>query len=140
MDAILEAVDSVPLYDYNLKNQDPAVRHLGPVAQDINSAFDYGESDLAINMQDADGVALASIQALYQRSLTLESENAELAQQLTELEIRLAAVENGNPTGQQSILHYITLGMMFLLMAVVGGLVIRLILFNRSVEIAGGRS
>ncbi len=98
-DAILEAVASMPLYDYNLKSQDPAVRHLGPVAQDSNSAFEYGENDLAINMQDADGLALGSIQALYVRSQTIESENAELTQQLTELEIRLAAIENGNPAG-----------------------------------------
>jgi hypothetical protein len=133
-------VASVPLYDYNLKSQYPAVRHLGPVAQDFNSTFDYGENDLAINMQDADGLALASIQALYVRSQTIGSENAELTQQLTELETRLAAIENGNPAGQQPILLYITPGMMFLLMAVVGGLVFRMILFNRSMETVRGGS
>jgi hypothetical protein len=85
------------------------------VAQDF-AAFGYGESDLAINMQDADGVALAAIQGLYEISQeqaavieALQAENAAQQQQIDGLESRLAALEgargpapaprSGLPTG-----------------------------------------
>jgi hypothetical protein len=64
--ALLEMLASLPVQEYSLKSQDPSIRHIGLVAQD-SAAFGYGESDLAINMQDADGVALAAIQGLYAR-------------------------------------------------------------------------
>jgi len=85
--ALLETLASLPVQDYNLKSQDPAIRHIGLVAQDF-ATLGYGESDLAINMQDADGVALAAIQGLYQQIQALEAEN-------DELEARLAALEAG---------------------------------------------
>jgi hypothetical protein len=92
--ALLQTLASLPVQEYNLKSQDPAIRHIGLVAQDF-AAFGYGESDLAINMQDADGVALAAIQGLYQRVQTLEAEN-------DELEARLAALEAGRGAGAPS--------------------------------------
>jgi hypothetical protein len=89
--ALLETLASLPVQEYNLKSQDPAIRHVGLVAQDF-AAFGYGESDLAINMQDADGVALAAIQGLYEQIQALEAENDELA-------ARLAALEAGQGAG-----------------------------------------
>ncbi len=41
------------------------MRHLGPTAEDFYAAFGLG-SDAGIGTVDADGVALATIQALYQ--------------------------------------------------------------------------
>ena len=49
---------------WNLKSQDPAIRHIGPMAQDFYAAFNVGEDDKHINSVDADGVALAAIQGL----------------------------------------------------------------------------
>ena len=46
---ILEELATIPIQEYSLKSQDPAIRHIGPVAQDF-AVFGYGESDLAINM------------------------------------------------------------------------------------------
>jgi hypothetical protein len=98
--AILEALAALPVHEYNLKSQDPTIRHLGPVAQDFYAAFGYGESDRAINMEDADGVALAAIQGLYElsqeqaaRIQALEAENAALYQHMDDLEARVTALE-----------------------------------------------
>jgi hypothetical protein len=54
----------VPIQTWNLKTQDPAIRHVGPMAQDFYAAFGVGEDDKHINTVDADGVALAAIQGL----------------------------------------------------------------------------
>ncbi len=83
---ILERLASVPIAEYNLKSQDDSIRHIGPVAQDF-AVFGYGESDKAINMEDADGVAFAAIQGLYKIVLEKDSE-------IASLKARLAAVES----------------------------------------------
>jgi len=85
--ALASLVD-MPMWEYNLISQDDSIRHLGPVAQDFYAAFGLGESELAINMQDADGVAFASIQGLYE--LLLEQQA-----QIAALEARIAALEAG---------------------------------------------
>jgi hypothetical protein len=64
--AILERVKDLPLTSWNYKAEDPAIRHIGPMAQDFAKAFGLGEDNRRINVVDANGVTLASIQALYQ--------------------------------------------------------------------------
>jgi hypothetical protein len=59
------------------KSDDPSVRHMGPMAQDFKVAFGLGDTDKAYHSVDAHGVALAAIQALYER---LEKQNARLDQ------------------------------------------------------------
>jgi hypothetical protein len=90
--AILETLASLPVREYNLKSQEDSIRHVGLVAQDF-AQFGYGESDKAINMEDADGVALAAIQALYAQNQALTAENADQQAQIDALEVRLAALE-----------------------------------------------
>ena len=85
--ALASLVD-MPMWEYNLISQDDSIRHLGPVAQDFYAAFGLGESELAINMQDADGVAFASIQGLYE--LLLEQQAL-----IAALEARIAVLEAG---------------------------------------------
>jgi len=104
---ILASLADVPITTWNLKSQDPAIRHMGPVAQDFSAAFGLGESDTAISTIDADGVALAAIQGLYSLSQeqavqieTLEEENAGLQEQLNDLEARVTALGGGaKPSG-----------------------------------------
>jgi hypothetical protein len=62
--AVLSKVAALPLATWNYKTQPPEVRHIGPAAQDFHAAFSVGESDTGITSVDADGVALAAIQAL----------------------------------------------------------------------------
>lgn len=89
---ILEKVVALPLSRWSYK-ADPSSRHLGPMAQDFQSAFGLGEDDRHIAMVDADGVALAAIQGLNRkleetvhsqasRIARLESDLSELKQLL----------------------------------------------------------
>lgn len=82
---ILEELMNVPIAEYKLKSQDASIRHIGPVAQDF-AVLGYGESDKAINMEDADGVAFASIQGLYQILKEKDAEIAVLKNRLEKLE------------------------------------------------------
>jgi hypothetical protein len=86
--AILDTLAAMPLQEYSLESQDPTIRHLGPAPQDF-AAFGYGESDVAINKQDADGVALAAIQGL--NEIVKEQET-----RISALEARLAALESAH--------------------------------------------
>ena len=88
--ALLERLARMQLTEYNVKGQNPGYRHIGPVAQDFYDAFGYGETNLGINSVDADGVALAAIQALYGELQTARSQNQELVKRIESLEAKLA--------------------------------------------------
>jgi len=97
---VLEKVAGLPISTWRYRGEDPSVRHMGPMAQDFHAAFGLGDSELAISTVDADGVALAAIQGLYQvvreqggRIAELEAENAALRGRLAELEARVRALE-----------------------------------------------
>ncbi len=86
---ILEKVTAMPISRWNFKS-DPAVPHVGPMAQDFHAAFNLGTDERHIATVDADGVALAAIQGLNQKVegeiVALRSENAELKKRLENLE------------------------------------------------------
>ena len=84
---ILDKLAGLSLSTWTHKNN-PAVRHIGPMAQDFYVAFGMGGDDKAISTVDADGVALAAIQGLYQ---LVKQENAELNKRIARLE---AAIQN----------------------------------------------
>ena len=71
--AVLDAVASLPVSTWNYTAQDASIRHIGPMAQDFYAAFNVGESDTGISTVDAQGVALAAIQGLYQQNLELKA-------------------------------------------------------------------
>ena len=54
--AVLDKVSRMPVTEWNLKTQDPAIRHLGPMAQDFHATFGLGSDDRHISTTDADGV------------------------------------------------------------------------------------
>jgi hypothetical protein len=94
--AILTRLASVPITSWNYKSQNASIQHIGPMAPAFNSAFGVGEPDKTgalkyINSLDADGVALASIQALYQLS-------QKQAAQIQALQDQLAKVEKPAPS------------------------------------------
>lgn len=93
--AILARLATIPIQTWNYANQDPSIRHIGPMAQDW-AAFGFGEKDTEINAVDAVGTALAAIQGLYElsqeqatRIQALEVKNASLEQRVAALEARL---------------------------------------------------
>ncbi len=92
-DDVLARLRTLPIRTWSYKVEDDDVRHLGPTSQDFYAAFGLGTDELSIGTVDADGVALASIQALDSRTLSqeerllaLERENAELKARLRRLE------------------------------------------------------
>lgn len=90
---VLRSVIAMPISRWSYTSQDAKVRHIGPMAQDFAAAFRVGEDDRRINSLDADGVALAAIQGLYQVVQEKDAENAALQQKVSDLEARLSALE-----------------------------------------------
>ncbi len=84
---VLEKLARVPITRWNLKSQDPSIRHIGAMAQDFYAAFGVGESERHISTSDADGVALAAIQGLYEIVKEKEGE-------IDALQTRVAALED----------------------------------------------
>ncbi|MBI3872600.1 MAG: tail fiber domain-containing protein [candidate division Zixibacteria bacterium] len=89
---LLFRLSQIPVATWNYKSQDPSIRHIGPMAQDFYAAFRVGEDDKHITTIDADGIALAAIQALYKQQKT---ENQELRSQIAELRAMVAALQGG---------------------------------------------
>ncbi|MDI9914160.1 tail fiber domain-containing protein [Rhodococcus sp. IEGM 1379] len=63
-----------------------SIRHLGPMAQDFAATFGLGSNNKQIAVIDANGVCMASIQALQRRLVALEAEVARLNDQLPRTE------------------------------------------------------
>ena len=85
---VLRRVAALPLFNYRMKGDtDPALRWIGPTAQDFMAAFHLGHDDTHINAANEMGVALAAIQGLHQE---IEDRDAKIAA----LEERLARIES----------------------------------------------
>ena len=80
--ALLAKLAAVPILTWNYKAQAKSIRHMGPTAQDFREAFDLGEDEKHISTVDAQGVALAGIQALYKISQEKDAKIAALEEQL----------------------------------------------------------
>jgi hypothetical protein len=70
-------------------NDDPATRHIGPMAQDFATAFGFGVDDKHIALGDSNGVALAAIQGLHQVLQQREREIVRLRERLRAIEAKL---------------------------------------------------
>jgi hypothetical protein len=93
--ALLQALASLPIETWSYRAEGSGVRHLGPVAEDFYAAFGLGSNEAAaIGTVDADGVALATIQALYQIILEQQAQLATQQQRIEVLNARLAALEH----------------------------------------------
>lgn len=89
---ILTKVAELPIHQWNYKVERD-VNHIGPTAQDFHAAFGLGENDVTIGTVDADGVALAAIQALHAQIQQKDEQIAALAEQNAAFEARLAQLE-----------------------------------------------
>jgi hypothetical protein len=135
---ILERLNQVSITRWNMKGKNPDIYHLGPVAQDFYAAFELGEDDKHINTGDAQGVAFAAIQGLYQVVQEKESQIAAqqkqidaLQQQNANLETRLVALEQAVGTNGAPSLPLIS-GLHFgWLLPLIGLLLIGLVLGQR---------
>ena len=83
---MLGRVRELPISTWNYTSDDPAVRHIGPMAQDFAALFGVGADDRHIHPIDGQGVALAAIQGLLGELAQVREENARLAARLERLE------------------------------------------------------
>jgi hypothetical protein len=97
--AVLDKLAALPIREWNYKSDSPSVRHVGPMAQDFRWAFQLGADDKHIDMVDASGVTMASVQALYQLMLEKDRQmerqmrlNEQQGRRIARLEARLEQV------------------------------------------------
>lgn len=83
---VLERLATLPISTWHYRAEAPEVRHLGPMAQDFHATFRLGSTDTHIGTADADGIALAAIQALLVRLDQQRQELEELRRRLDDLE------------------------------------------------------
>lgn len=81
--SVLKKVVEMPITSWNYIDEKEGVQHIGPMAQDFYAAFSLGDSETHITTIDADGVALAAIQGLYDQNQQLEIRLATLESQQT---------------------------------------------------------
>jgi hypothetical protein len=91
--SVLESVASLPIAEWRYKTESDSARHVGPMAEDFAGAFGLGGDGKTISMVDANGIALASIQALYTKLREKDGDINELRKVNEELMARLAAIE-----------------------------------------------
>jgi hypothetical protein len=97
---VLVRLRELPITSWSYRVDDASVRHLGPTAQDFYRVFRLGSDERTIGGVDAQGVALAGVQALDSRTVgqqqeidALKLQNAELIRQNQELAARLSRLE-----------------------------------------------
>jgi trimeric autotransporter adhesin len=85
-ETVLAKVISLPVTEWNYKDDPADKKHIGPMAQDFYAAFDLnGADDKHISVVDEGGVALAAIQGLNQKLNDKDVEIQELKQSVDEL-------------------------------------------------------
>ncbi|MGD8633946.1 MAG: hypothetical protein PVF85_10275 [Anaerolineales bacterium] len=93
-DEILSALLNLPLYTWSYRADPQNAVHIGPTAEDFHANFHFGAGTTTIASVDADGVALAAIQALGQRVLTQDAQLSAQEQRLTHLESELEGLRS----------------------------------------------
>ncbi len=89
---ILDKVAALPIATWTFK-QEPNGTHVGPMAQDFHAAFGFGNTDTGIMTVDADGVALAAIQALAKEKELLAKQVMDLEEDNKALRDELEAIK-----------------------------------------------
>lgn len=73
---LLQQLAQMPVTSWTMVGDVERTTHLGPTAQDFHAAFGLGNDDTTINSVDAQGVALAAIQGLYE---LVQAQSAQIA-------------------------------------------------------------
>lgn len=91
-DQVLAAVSALPITRWRYRGSDEG-DHLGPVAEDFHASFGLGDTDKYIATVDADGVALAAIQALARLAERQQEQLGLQREEITALRGRLDGLE-----------------------------------------------
>ena len=85
---LLGKIRNISVTEWNYKKCDPTIKYIGPMAQDFYAAFHLGGTDsLGINSISIDGVNLAGVKALENRTANMQKE----IEQLKEINKKLLA-------------------------------------------------
>jgi hypothetical protein len=77
---VLASIKRMPVTSWIYKGADSAIRYIGPMAQDFHTEFGLGGTDsLGINSINIDGVNMAAVKALINRTDELEESQQEVA-------------------------------------------------------------
>jgi hypothetical protein len=87
---VLDRVAQLPITEWNFKQEEESVRHIGPMAQDFREAFGLGEDERHISSMDSSGVALAAIQGLNEKLADKEARIQRLEAELAQIKAMLA--------------------------------------------------
>ena len=90
---VLRRVVGLPVQTWSYTNEQPDVRHMGPMAQDFRDAFKLGDNDKLIGYLDETGVALAAIQGLNQKLQEKDTALSEQSKEIKELNSRIEKLE-----------------------------------------------
>ncbi len=90
---VLKRLLRMPVSTYQYRDDPNKARHIGPMAQDFQSAFKLSDDDKTINMSDLDGATLAGVQALTVRTQRMQADLAVKDKKIQSLEARLARLE-----------------------------------------------
>ena len=88
---VLSKISELEITEWQYKGSSD--RHIGPMAQDFFAAFGLGQGETTIATVDADGVALAAIQALASENSKLLIENLQQEKGISNLKERLERLE-----------------------------------------------
>ena len=81
---VLLKLRRMPVMQWNYIGDESGEKHIGPFAEDFQSAFRLSPTDKSIGMQDLAGVSLVGVQALERRTTVLQNENEQLKSRLEE--------------------------------------------------------
>lgn len=93
---VLDRLDRLRISTWTYGFDHKSVRHLGPTAQDFAHSFGLGSSVRHIAAVDANGVCMASIQALAARIRVLEAEMERLRTEAERIAAGDREVEGGS--------------------------------------------
>jgi hypothetical protein len=97
---MLSKIRELPVTKWNYKSSGPSIKYIGPVAQDFYKAFQLGGTDsLGINSICIDGITLAGVKALEERTSKilieinyLKEKNAQLDLENKKLKEQLSSI------------------------------------------------
>lgn len=90
---VLDRLVAIPVAEWNFRSDEARARHLGPMAEDFQTAFGLGSDERHIGLMDATGVTMAALQGLHSLVEEKDGRIEELEQRNAELEARNAAIE-----------------------------------------------
>ena len=94
-ETLLNKIKALPVTKWNYKNTDPRIKYVGPMAQDFFNTFHLGGTDsLGINSIAIDGINLAGVKALEERTRVQEKRITELENQNLELRLQNTQFKN----------------------------------------------